>query len=133
MERSIFIGAVIAVVLMVCWVGYADYEQDHSPEYNYINKQFRIVAVQSPEYWKHGKFSGVDKRWLIQDLSDSNMLAEYVIELPDHEGNHIGESEYFSYNAGDTFLFAKIRKDRFFFVRNPHLVPPTATIKPIQK
>lgn len=78
------------------------------PDHVYHNMFLKVVSVQEPTHWRHGKYHGVDKRWLLQDLKDTTLYCEWA---------YMKDSTYFSTLVGDTVHFDYIRKDRFFHIK----------------
>ena len=90
------------------WRHATDYQHDRV----YYDRDFRIASCQGSTAWRNGKFSGVDKRWLLQDLRDTSLYAEWPVE---------SDQAFFTFGAGDTVHFDYIRKNRFFRVIDKRL------------
>ncbi len=81
---------------------------EHKEGYLYYKLDCKIYATQNPTSWRHGKYHGVDKRWLLQSLRDTTLFCEWT---------HMTDSAYFSARPGDKVYFKYIRKDRFFHIK----------------
>lgn len=94
-----FILTIVAVISIFYLPG-----KDHSNEF-YRNLKCKIVAVQDPVDWQHGKFRGIDKEWLIQSATDTTLYARYEV---------YNDSMFFNHKINDTISFDYILKNRFF-------------------
>jgi hypothetical protein len=107
-----WITMILVVGFISLWLKACQINHDHKVVMNegliYRDLQMRIVSVQSPTHWRNGKYHGIDKRWLLQSLSDTTLYCEW---------NRMNDSTYFSAEVGDTVHFDYIRKDRFFHVK----------------
>jgi len=89
----------VALMLTSC-------QERHDDELFY-NLKCKVVSIQEPTNWRSGKFSGTERMWLMQSLSDTTLYAKW---------NSMNDSTYYSTIVGDTVHFDYIRKDRFFHI-----------------
>lgn len=69
---------VIVIVLLICFTIYTIVNHINRRNRDiYTNLKCRIVSIQAPTNWRRGKFSGIDKRWLLQNLKDTTLFCEW--------------------------------------------------------
>lgn len=103
--KGLFLVALIAfgtpLILLI-----TSCQKNHNSELFY-NLKCKVVSIQEPANWRSGKFSGTERMWLMQSLSDTTLYAKW---------NSMNDSTYYSTIVGDTVHFDYIKKDRFFHI-----------------
>ncbi len=83
----------------------------------YINEKFILVdSNEDPSDTKYHNPNDV-KIWLIKRMKGSNQYAELRNDETPHEELQLTNNLWYNTEVGDTLVLIKIKKSRFFFVK----------------
>lgn len=101
---SFKINFIKIILIFFMFVSCTNYENEF-----YYNYKCKIVSISQPEYWRSGKFQGVNREWLVQSLSDTSLFRTIQCN---------NDSLWFNRHLGDTLLWKYCLKEKWFKIKN---------------